>query len=106
VRRFILRGLPGATCGLAGGGVCGNAVPGSERGSRRFAPPLTSAQKHNNAPVLAFLLGRAWAIYNGEYNKAIIRGDFWCNHFESPATSVRVCRDFDFALVIFLFYGH
>jgi TM2 domain-containing membrane protein YozV len=40
-----------------------------------YAPPVRTAQKQNNAPVLAFLLGfipGLGAIYNGEYNKAII----------------------------------
>jgi hypothetical protein len=40
-----------------------------------FAPPMMPAQKQHTAPVLAFLLGfipGLGAIYNGEYNKAII----------------------------------
>jgi hypothetical protein len=40
-----------------------------------FAPPIPAAQKQNSAPVVAFLLGfipGLGAVYNGEYNKAII----------------------------------
>src|ERR1700739_412988 len=40
-----------------------------------LAPPMTPLQKQSTAPVLAFLLGfipGLGAIYNGEYNKAII----------------------------------
>ena len=40
-----------------------------------FAPPIPAAQKQTGAPVLAFLLGfipGLGAVYNGEYNKAII----------------------------------
>jgi LiaI-LiaF-like transmembrane region len=40
-----------------------------------FVPIATPGQKQHNAPVLAFLLGfipGLGAIYNGEYNKAII----------------------------------
>ena len=40
-----------------------------------YAPPIPAAQKHNGAPVVAFLLGfipGLGAVYNGEYNKAII----------------------------------
>lgn len=61
--------------GLPPAASAGNAVPGVNADPGGFAPPLTSAQKHNNAPVLAFLLGFVpglGAIYNGEYNKAII----------------------------------
>jgi len=40
-----------------------------------FAPPVMPVHKQNTAPVLAFLLGfipGLGAVYNGEYNKAII----------------------------------
>jgi len=40
-----------------------------------FAPPIPAAHKQTGAPVLAFLLGfipGLGAVYNGEYNKAII----------------------------------
>jgi hypothetical protein len=40
-----------------------------------FAPPIPAAQKQNGAPAVAFLLGfipGLGAVYNGEYNKAII----------------------------------
>src|ERR1700739_2653268 len=40
-----------------------------------FAPPIPPARKQDGAPVVAFLLGfipGLGAVYNGEYNKAII----------------------------------
>ena len=52
-----------------------SAAPGEEPNPGGFAPAVTPGQRHNNAPVLAFLLGfipGLGAIYNGEYNKAII----------------------------------
>jgi hypothetical protein len=51
------------------------SAPGASGDPGGFAPPVIPAQKQNNAPVLAFLLGFVpglGAIYNGEYNKAII----------------------------------
>ncbi|HXC49127.1 MAG TPA: DUF5668 domain-containing protein [Candidatus Sulfotelmatobacter sp.] len=51
------------------------ATPGEAANPGGFAPVATPGQRHNNAPVLAFLLGfipGLGAIYNGEYNKAII----------------------------------
>jgi hypothetical protein len=51
------------------------ATPGEIANPGGFAPVATPGQRHNNAPVLAFLLGfipGLGAIYNGEYNKAII----------------------------------
>ncbi len=53
----------------------GIAMPGVNADSGGFGAAAASSQKHNNAPVLAFLLGFVpglGAIYNGEYNKAII----------------------------------
>jgi hypothetical protein len=50
-------------------------APGEAATPGGFAPVATPGQRHNNAPVLAFLLGfipGLGAIYNGEYNKAII----------------------------------
>jgi hypothetical protein len=50
-------------------------APGAAANPVGFAPPLTPARREGNAPVLAFLLGfipGLGAIYNGEYNKAII----------------------------------
>ena len=52
-----------------------DAAPGATADPGVFAPPAISAQKHNNAPVLAFLLGFVpglGAVYNGEYYNAII----------------------------------
>lgn len=52
-----------------------SAAPGAAADSGGFAPPMTPAQRQQTAPVLAFLLGfipGLGAIYNGEYNKAII----------------------------------
>lgn len=52
-----------------------SAAPGVAADSSGFAPPMTPAQRQQTAPVLAFLLGfipGLGAIYNGEYNKAII----------------------------------
>lgn len=52
-----------------------SAAPGVAANSGGFAPPMTPAQRQQTAPVLAFLLGfipGLGAIYNGEYNKAII----------------------------------
>ena len=51
------------------------ATPGEAANPGGFSPVATPGQRHNNAPVLAFLLGfipGLGAIYNGEYNKAII----------------------------------
>jgi Domain of unknown function (DUF5668) len=51
------------------------AALGAEANPGGFAPPVSQAQRQGNAPVLAFLLGFVpglGAIYNGEYNKAII----------------------------------
>jgi hypothetical protein len=51
------------------------AAPGTAVDPGGFAPPPASAGKHTNASVLAFLLGFVpglGAVYNGEYNKAII----------------------------------
>ena len=59
-------GLPSAPSAAA---PVGAAEPGG------FAPPIPPAQKQHTAPVLAFLLGfipGLGAVYNGEYNKAII----------------------------------
>ena len=50
-------------------------APGAAANPGAFTPPLTPARREGNAPVLAFLLGfipGLGAIYNGEYNKAII----------------------------------
>jgi len=61
-------GLPPAP-NAAGVAPVGGADPGG------FLPALTATRKQSNAPVLAFLLGfipGLGAIYNGEYNKAII----------------------------------
>lgn len=52
-----------------------SAAPGMASNPGAYAPPVTPAHKQNTAPVLAFLLGfipGLGAIYNGEYNKAII----------------------------------
>jgi Domain of unknown function (DUF5668) len=52
-----------------------SAAPGVAADPGGFAPPMTPAQRQHTAPVLAFLLGfipGLGAIYNGEYNKAII----------------------------------
>jgi len=52
-----------------------SAAPGVAADPGGFAPIATPSQKQHNAPVLAFLLGfipGLGAIYNGEYNKAII----------------------------------
>lgn len=60
-------GLPAAPASGVAPGV--PAEPGG------FAPPIPAAQKQNGAPVVAFLLGfipGLGAVYNGEYNKAII----------------------------------
>ena len=51
------------------------AAAGEPVNSGGFAPIATPGQRQHNAPVLAFLLGfipGLGAIYNGEYNKAII----------------------------------
>ena len=51
------------------------AVSGVPADPGGFAPPIPAAQKQSGAPVLAFLLGfipGLGAVYNGEYNKAII----------------------------------
>lgn len=51
------------------------AAPGLTADPVGSPTPTTAAQKQHNAPVLAFLLGfipGLGAIYNGEYNKAII----------------------------------
>jgi hypothetical protein len=51
------------------------AVPEAAADPGGFAPIAAPGQKQHNAPVLAFLLGfipGLGAIYNGEYNKAII----------------------------------
>jgi Domain of unknown function (DUF5668) len=59
-------GLPSTPSAAA---PVGAAEPGG------FAPPIPPAQKQHTAPVLAFLLGfipGLGAVYNGEYNKAII----------------------------------
>ncbi|HEV2102526.1 MAG TPA: B-box zinc finger protein [Candidatus Acidoferrum sp.] len=51
------------------------AVSGMPADPGVFAPPIPAAQKQNGAPVVAFLLGfipGLGAVYNGEYNKAII----------------------------------
>ncbi|HET6930574.1 MAG TPA: DUF5668 domain-containing protein [Candidatus Acidoferrum sp.] len=59
-------GLPASPSAAA---PVGAADPGG------FAPPITPAQKQHSAPALAFLLGfipGLGAVYNGEYNKAII----------------------------------
>jgi hypothetical protein len=51
------------------------AVSGVTADPGAFAPPIPAAQKQNGAPVVAFLLGfipGLGAVYNGEYNKAII----------------------------------
>jgi len=53
----------------------GSAAPGVTAEPVGLVTPPTAAQKQHNAPVLAFLLGfipGLGAIYNGEYNKAII----------------------------------
>jgi uncharacterized membrane protein (UPF0136 family) len=50
-------------------------APGAIANPGGFAPHVMAGQKQSNAPVLAFLLGfipGLGAIYNGEYNKAII----------------------------------
>jgi Domain of unknown function (DUF5668) len=52
-----------------------SAAAGDPANPGRFAPIATHWQRQHNAPVLAFLLGfipGLGAIYNGEYNKAII----------------------------------
>jgi hypothetical protein len=51
------------------------ATPGEAANPGGFSPVATPGQRQHNAPVLAFLLGfipGLGAIYNGEYNKAII----------------------------------
>ena len=51
------------------------AVSGVPADPGGFAPPIPAAHKQTGAPVLAFLLGfipGLGAVYNGEYNKAII----------------------------------
>ena len=51
------------------------ATPGEAANPGGFAPVAMPGQRQHNAPVLAFLLGfipGLGAIYNGEYNKAII----------------------------------
>jgi hypothetical protein len=51
------------------------ATPGETANPGGFASVATPGQRQHNAPVLAFLLGfipGLGAIYNGEYNKAII----------------------------------
>ena len=51
------------------------AGPGAAADAGGFAPIAAPGQRQHNAPVLAFLLGFVpglGAIYNGEYNKAII----------------------------------
>ena len=61
--------------GLPPAASASGAAPGPSVDPGGFAPPISSAQKQHNAPVLAFLLGfipGLGAIYNGEYNKAII----------------------------------
>ena len=53
-----------------------SAAPGAPADPGVFAPPIPGAHKQNGAPVLAFLLGFVpglGAVYNGEYNKAIIQ---------------------------------
>jgi len=55
--------------------AAGSAEPGVTAEPVGLVTPATAAQKQHNAPVLAFLLGfipGLGAIYNGEYNKAII----------------------------------
>jgi hypothetical protein len=55
--------------------AAGSAAPGVTAEPVGLVTPATAAQKQHNAPVLAFLLGFVpglGAIYNGEYNKAII----------------------------------
>ena len=50
-------------------------APGAAADPGGFAPPVAPKQKQSGAPVVAFLLGfipGLGAIYNGEYNKAII----------------------------------
>jgi hypothetical protein len=68
-------GLPPAAPVVAAPNAAGVA-PGLPAGNPGgVAPPITPAQRQGNAPVLAFLLGfipGLGAIYNGEYNKAII----------------------------------
>jgi uncharacterized membrane protein (UPF0136 family) len=52
-----------------------SAAAGDPANPSGFAPIATHWQRQHNAPVLAFLLGfipGLGAIYNGEYNKAII----------------------------------
>ena len=52
-----------------------SAAPGVAPDPGGFAPPMTPAQRQHTAPVLAFLLGfipGLGAVYNGEYNKAIV----------------------------------
>jgi hypothetical protein len=52
-----------------------SATPSMAADPGGFAPPMSPAQRQRTAPVLAFLLGfipGLGAIYNGEYNKAII----------------------------------
>jgi hypothetical protein len=61
--------------GLPPAASTAESAPGANVDPGGFAPPITPSQRHNNAPVLAFLLGFVpglGAIYNGEYNKAII----------------------------------
>ena len=51
------------------------AMPAELADPGGFSSPIPAAQKQNGAPVVAFLLGfipGLGAVYNGEYNKAII----------------------------------
>jgi Domain of unknown function (DUF5668) len=61
--------------GLPAAPTTTSTAPGVAADPGGFAPPMAAAQKQHTAPVLAFLLGfipGLGAIYNGEYNKAII----------------------------------
>ena len=56
-------------------GLPAAAPPGAVADPGGFVPPIPAAQKQNGAPVVAFLLGfipGLGAVYNGEYNKAIV----------------------------------
>jgi hypothetical protein len=56
-------------------GLPAAAPPSAAADPGGFGPPIPPAQKHDGAPVVAFLLGfipGLGAVYNGEYNKAII----------------------------------
>jgi hypothetical protein len=95
-------GLPPAP-NAAGVAPVGDANPGG------FVPPLTATQKSSNAPVLAFLLGfipGLGAIYNGEYNKAIIHVVIFGAIIFGIASDLgeSVQGLLIFALVIFPFY--